>query len=271
MQDNALLKDDAYSLGTAQRAFSTALFDNTLPHPDDVVGPAEGKKALKRFSVYRNNVMVSLTEALMAAYPTIFALVGEDFFRAMAPNFITANPPQSAMLMEFGGGFGDFLDRFEPVSSLPFLGDVARLEEAWLKAYHAADQEPLDPAKLQTVAPEDLGNLTFSFHASTHILGSQHATYSIWAAHKEADVEGAMAGLVHAAEDILITRPQWEVNVIKLPAGAFVFISALMEGYSLAAAAETAAKNNPDFDFAQNLGGLLETGALLELQPPQKP
>lgn len=271
MQDNCARKvDDDFCLHTAQGHFSRALLRPDLPKPDDVIGPAQGKQAIKRFSVYRNNVIASLTEALMAAYPTIAALVGEEFFRAMAPAYISENPPQSAMLMTFGEDFGTFLDSFEPVEAVPYLGDVARLEEGWLKAYHAADQKPLDPRRLQEIDPDLLGEITFSFHAATQILKGTHPAYSIWAAHKETDIEAAMANIINQPEDILITRPEWDVTVVKLPAGGFAFIEALKAGSTLAEAADHAAEQDEQFDFAANLGGLLETGALVDIRLPNR-
>ncbi len=249
-------------LAQLQQVFSSGLLDASIPKPQDVVAPTADKKSDKRFSVYRNNVTVSLTEALMDTYPTILALVGEEFFRAMAPVFIAAHPPQSACLFEYGDGFGAFLDTFDPVNSLPFLGDVARLEFAWLRSYHAKDQTPLDPLSLQQVAPEALADLTLTLHPACQIVSSPHPIYDIWAAHKQPDVEQAMGQIAQYGQDCLITRPQWDVTVIALPSGGRVFIQNLADGLSLAQAAEAAASINDDFDFAQNLGGLLETGAL---------
>ena len=84
MLDSAL-SPPALNLAARQAVFSDALLDAQHPRPTDVIGPAKGKKAEKRFAIYRNNVISGLTEALMAAYPTVLALVGEDFFRAMGP------------------------------------------------------------------------------------------------------------------------------------------------------------------------------------------
>lgn len=256
-------------LAHLQEAFSAGLLNAGIPKPDDVIAPRQDKKADKRFLVYRNNVTVSLTEALMDTYPTVLALVGEEFFRAMAPVFIAAHPPTSACLFEYGGEFGAFLDAFEPTQSLPYLGDIARLEFAWLKAYYAKDQTPLDPADLQQIAPDALTNVTFTLHPACQILTSQHPVYDIWAAHKQPDIAQAMANISSQGQDCLITRPRWDVTVTALPGGGTAFITQLAQGTTLAQAAEIAAEQSDSFDFAQNLGGLLETGALADLAIPQ--
>ena len=269
MQDNQPTSAKAASLNIAQAAFSSALIAPELPLPEDVVGPTKAKKAQKRFGVYRNNVMVSLTESLRSAFPTVDMLVGEDYFRAMARVYISGNPPKSAMLATYGEDFGTFLDTFEPLAELPFLGDVARLEFAWLRAYNSADKRPLDPEQLQSIDPEQLGGLTFTLHPACQLLSAGHAAYSIWAAHKTEDPSSAMASVEDHPEEILITRPEWDVTVISMPSGGYTFAKGLADGNTLAEAAGMAAEAHESFDFAQNFGGLLETGALLELHLPK--
>ena len=61
----------------------------------------------KRFSVYRNNVMVGLAGALEARFPAARKIVGEDFFKAMASVFAAARPPHSPLMMFYGDEFPD--------------------------------------------------------------------------------------------------------------------------------------------------------------------
>ena len=49
-------------------AFAAALLDPARAAPAAVAGP-KGKAARKRYDVYRNNVTVSLVNALAAAFP----------------------------------------------------------------------------------------------------------------------------------------------------------------------------------------------------------
>ncbi|MEZ5722575.1 MAG: DNA-binding domain-containing protein [Paracoccaceae bacterium] len=66
---------------------------------------AAGRAAGKRFDVYRNNVVVSLSEALATGFPVVRKLVGEAFFSAMAGVFVRAHPPRSPVLTMYGEGF----------------------------------------------------------------------------------------------------------------------------------------------------------------------
>src|SRR6516162_10639279 len=116
-------------------AFAPGLTDPTRATPADVVGP-RGKAAIKRYNVYRNNVTVSLINALAAIYPAVQRITGVDFFRAMARFHVRATPPTSPLLFEYGRDFPEFIEQYEHASSMPWLADTARIERAWLDAYH---------------------------------------------------------------------------------------------------------------------------------------
>ena len=66
-----------------QSQFRTAMMDAGVAVPEGIVNP-DGEKASKRFDVYRNNVAVSLSDALETAFPVVRKLLGDEFFRAMA-------------------------------------------------------------------------------------------------------------------------------------------------------------------------------------------
>ena len=124
--------------------FAQGLTDPARATPADVVGP-RGKAAIKRYNVYRNNVTVSLINALAATYPAVQRITGVEFFRAMARFHVRATPPTSPLLFEYGRGFPAFIEGYERAQDMPWLADTARIERAWLDAYHAADVPPLSP------------------------------------------------------------------------------------------------------------------------------
>src|ERR1700756_1327137 len=130
--------------------FAAALIDPERETPAIVVGPA-GKGAARRYNVYRNNVTVSLINALAAVYPAVHRITGAEFFRAMARFHVRATPPTSPLLFEYGREFPAFIEQYEHASSMPWLADTARIERAWLDAYHEADAEPLPAAALAAV------------------------------------------------------------------------------------------------------------------------
>src|SRR6516162_2779452 len=105
-------------------AFSSALTRPDLETPSLVIGP-KGKSGTRRYNVYRNNVTVSLIDALAAAFPAVQRITGVEFFRAMARFYVRETPPRSPLLFEYGHDFPRFVERYEYASQMPWLADVA--------------------------------------------------------------------------------------------------------------------------------------------------
>lgn len=243
-------------------AFAPALLDPACEVPSVVTGP-NGKAAAKRFNVYRNNVTVSLIDALAAIYPTVQRLTGADFFSAMARFHVRSNPPTSPLLFDYGHDLPAFIERYDYAQTMPWLADVARIERAWLDAYHAADAAPLSPTALAAVASEQLADLVFTAHPATRVVRSQFAAVTIFAANR--GTEPARPIDASTPEDALITRPDIEVTVRRLPPGGAVFLACLMSGRPFAEAAAAALEGSPAFDLATNIAGLFEAGAFTSL------
>lgn len=237
--------------------FAPSLLDPSRPQPAAVTGP-NGKAAGKRYNVYRNNVTVSLINALAAIFPATRRITGEDFFRAMARFHVRATPPQSPLLFEYGRDFPDFIESYEHAQDVPWLADVARVERAWLDAYHAADADPLAPDILAFIPPDQLAGAVFAAHPAAQVLRSRFPAVSIFVANRS---DGSTAEIKSAEpEDALITRPGLEVEVRRLPPGAAVFLSRLMAGEPLGSAAEAALTNSPEFNLPVTIATMLEAG-----------
>jgi Putative DNA-binding domain len=244
-------------------AFAHGLTDPACATPVDVVGP-RGKAAIKRYNVYRNNVTVSLINALAATYPAVQRITGVEFFRAMARFHIRATPPTSPLLFEYGREFPAFIEEYEHAQDMPWLADAARIERAWLDAYHAADVPPLTPEVLAAVPSDRLGDVVFTAHPAACIVRSIYPAVAIFAMNR---VEGPITPLrSSAAEDALITRPDMEVAVRLLPPGGAGFLKALIDGETLGAAAATAIAETPSFDLPANIAGMIEAGVFTAIQ-----
>ncbi|WP_428543862.1 DNA-binding domain-containing protein [Profundibacter sp.] len=240
-----------------QSEFAQAILNPDLPVPEGLRNP-EGAPAGKRFSVYRNNVAVSLSEALEVTFPVIRKLVGDEFFKAMAGVFLRQHQPDSPVLMFYGAEMPAFLEGFKPVAHLGYLPDIARIELALCRSYHAADTPPLDPAELQAIAPVDLLKIHLHLVPSVHLVRSEWPAGSIFHANSSDD---APQPEMHA-EDVLVTRPEFDPQVTTLPPGAGAFIAALLDNAPLGSALKQATINSGNFDLTETLGLLLTTGAI---------
>lgn len=251
-----------------QASFAAALLDAGKPVPEGVTSHT-GNQPARRFAVYRNNVVGGLLKALGTRFPAVSRIVGEEFFNAMARVFVTAHPPRSPLLMTYGDDFPDFIAGFEPAAELPYLADVARLEAARTRAYHAADAEPIDPNRLRSIAPETLGGMRFVLHPSAEIVRSRHPIVTIWAMNSGEAELGPIEEW--RSEDALVVRPHLDVEIRALPPGGAAFLAALLAGRTLAEAVEVAAEKDAEFDLAANLAGLIGAGLVVGFSAePQK-
>lgn len=252
-----------YRLQEYAAAFAAGLTDPTIAAPGDVVAPS-GKGVVKRYNVYRNNVTVSLIDALVAIYPAVLRITGVEFFRAMARFHLRATPPVSPLLFEYGRDFPAFIESYEYARDMLWLADTARIERAWLDAYHAADLAVLRAEAFADLDTASLAEIRFTPHPATRIVRSTYPAVTIFAMNRS----DAPVSPLHSSEpeDALVTRPEQDVIVSRLPAGGAAFLTALIDGTSLGAAVATALKETTSFDLPANLAGMISAGVFTAVQ-----
>jgi putative DNA-binding protein len=241
-------------------AFAAALGDPSAPPPAATRGRL-GAPDRRRFSVYRNNVAAGLIGAIEARYPVSRRIAGEEAFRAMARAFVRAYKPRSPVMIAYGGEFPEFIAGWDGAE--PLLADVARLENAWVEAYHAEDAEVATVSELAALTPDGLPGTRIVFHPAARLLRFATPVASLWAAAQGGGAPAPPDG--GTGEDTLVTRPTCDVKVRVLPPLAHDFALRLREGATLADAAE--AMDDGAFDFGTHLVGLVESGAVTSIIP----
>lgn len=238
------------------KAFADALLDPDIPIPEGI--GKTGNAAPMRFSVYRNNVVVSLMEALQAAYPSVYTIMGSENFSRVARIFVSSHPPTSPMMQEYGRDFPGFLANFKPLAKSPFLIDLALAEMHWLKSYHAVDAPCLLPQHIASLAPEAAMKMKLCRHPAACLLCSDYPVHDLFNARRfwpcpELDIA--------TAQNILITRPALECLVTPIDAGQAKFFEAAFAGNCLGDAISAATQIDSDFDPADAIARGLTTGA----------
>lgn len=249
-------------LADRQRGFSAALLDRAVAVPRGLIGP-DGEPGPLRFAVYRNNVVLGLTRALQDDFPAVCRIVGEEFFHAMARAYVVSAPPTSPILLEYGAGFADFIDRFEPAANLPYLSDVARIERAWIEAYHAREEAPLAPEALAAIPRDRLADIRLAVHPSLRVIRSQLPALTIWRMNVDDGVPRPV-DLAAGGEDTLVVRPAAAVEVRSVPPGGAEFLAALVSRQSVIEATESAVTARPGFDLPANLAALIGAGVFVD-------
>ena len=235
-----------------QTVFALALRDADQPCPSGLRS-WNGSDPAPRFAIYRNNIVVSLVDALAEQFPVAAELVGDSFFRAMARVFVQQHPPPSRLITFVGAQFASFVASFPPASAVPYLADMVRLEMSRIQACHAADADALPAAAIGGAMhdPERLAQLCFALHPSVHLLSSPHAIFSLWAAHQGAlDITQVDPD---TAQHVLVFRDTLDVQVQQISAGGWTFLTGLLGREPLAQAAAVATDADPQFDLAETI------------------
>ncbi|KVG87709.1 hypothetical protein WJ36_30365 [Burkholderia ubonensis] len=250
------MRSDAFPPDYAS-AFAPGLTNPSLGAPADAIAYGH-KRVGRRYDVHRNNVTVSLIDALAAIYPSVQRIVGVEFFRAMARFHVRETLPVSPLLFEYGRNFPNFIATYEYARALPWLADTARIERAWLDAYHAADLPPLTADAFATIEPDALAAVRLVPHPATRIVRSPYPAVAIFAMSR---ADGPITPLCSGdAEDALVTRPADDVIVSRLPPGGAAFLTSLIDSASLGDAVAIALEDNPAFDLPTVLRGVIEAG-----------
>ena len=235
-----------------QTSFANCLFD---ANAESVLGiiDGEGFSPSQRMQIYRNNLFISLTDALQAVYPSVHRLVGEGFFKYLADSYIRAHPSQSGNLHDFGQELEAFIAGFEPATTVPYLADVARLEWDQHLVFHAAEHSPLDLRRLSAVPDEQRTELRFRFHPASKLMSSRYPVLTIWEACGDEQERTRTVSADKEGEQVLIIRRKEKVELHRLSGGEHTFLRFLKDGYRLGTAYERAAEVEKCFDLASTL------------------
>ena len=239
-----------------QAVFASALIDPAQAFPSGMTSWNHSDVA-QRFSVYRNNVMASLVDALADTFAVTQELVGPEFFRAMAQVFVQNHPPKTRVLTWYGQRFPDFVAGFSPAASLPYLSDVARLEMLRVRSYHAADAAAMDALMLAHPLADSatLVQRMLVLHPSVHVLASHYAAYSLWAAHQGVLALESVDPM--QPESVLIYRHGLDVLLQAITPAQHCFVQQLQVGQTLAQAVDDAVAMDADFDLSVILAILI--------------
>ncbi len=249
----------AGTLADFQDAFATALLtSHPSAHPD-----VTGLAAQPGFAVYRNTVMKGALDALQANYPSVLRLVGEEWFRAAAAEFVRMSPPEHPALVRYGAQFATFLRNFPPAAELPYLHEVARLDRCWTEAHIAPGLVPMAPETIAALAPDALGALHLLPHpAARWAWFPEQPAYTIWRRNRE--LSDDTSEFPWQGEGAVLTRPHDSVQWRALDAAGCAFLDACARGAPLGEACASALAVNAATDIAALMALLIDAGALAD-------
>ena len=215
-----------------------------------------------RLAVYRRNVAEAGAKALRAAYPVLEQVTGPALFDILAREYQRFAPSVSGDLHDHGGALAAFLEEHEIAASLPYLGDLARLEWAVHRAYGAADAPAFDACAAIAARPASRQpSIRLDWADGIALLASRHPVLRIWRIH-QADADGDYSVDWSTGETALVARAGLRVTVLALAPGEAAFVAASLAGAPLADCATRALAEDTGFDLARLLASVIACEAI---------
>lgn len=218
------------------------------------------------FAIYRNTVLKGCADALLANYPAVRRLVGDDWLRAAAVAHVREHPPEAHSLHGYGEHFAHFITAAATQADMPWLVDVARLDRCWTEAHTAADAPTLVPEALATITADTLPHTRLSVHpAARWRWCAEWPAYSLWQAAREGWDDPNPPHW--QGQGALLTRPHGAVWWCEIDAATAALLGACARGDTLPDAIAAAHQHNPAMDLGAMLGQLITQGAFTAITP----
>ncbi len=215
-----------------QAAFHAAIFHSDTNLSGQIID-RKGLAGDARIHIYRSSVLGIQTDALAAVYPVIQRLVGKPFFKTIGRDYLREYPSPCGDLHELGAQMPEFLARLAVASELPYLADVANLEWAWHRVFHAANDVDMDLQALASIPAERQTEIVFSLRKGAHLLESDYPIHRIWETNQEDYTGDETVNLEEGGIRLMVWRNGFELRIDPLNKEESQFLYAIAEGLPL--------------------------------------
>lgn len=235
-----------------------ALLHADAPPP---AGLGQAASAAERFAVHQHTCRSALLAALRSAYPAIVVALGDEYFDALAAEFMRQSPPSSPVLQEYSPLFPGFLDGFAPLAQWPWLGDVARIDWARREAFHAMDAQPMDAWQLRVWPVQSLLQASLQLHPALRTLDSAHPAWSLW--QRQQASQDPVSEDAWQPQSVQVWRVDGQVRQRPLGAGESSLRHSLAEGRTVGQALHQSQAIDPAFNTATAFAALVGDGLVV--------
>lgn len=212
--------------------------------------------------IHQNTMISSLIQTLVDTYPLIVSLMGDEFFKVMAKEYIKRYPSRSGNLYEYGAYFEDFMKEYAPVTDFVYLSEVAHFEWVCRTLSTASDHAGFNPSLLQTLPEEDYQQLHFNLHPASYLMQCQYPLLSIidLCLGKRDEVVNLKEGGLY----LCIFRQELTTKLLPLTEAEFLFLTSLQDGQTLHDALESAFAVDDEFDLETKLSDWINKKILVD-------
>ncbi len=216
----------------------------------------------ERLQIYQDSVHVLLVRALKITYPVCEKLVGEDFFYAMAEQYLQIKSAIPIDLSNYGDAFPDFVKKFPPAQVLAYLPEVLLLEQAWYRAFLGPEVTVLDLASLSHMV-ENGEEVYFNLHPGSSLLAAEYPVDRIWEVNQDDYPHEPIVDLDEGGVKLIVSRRGKNVLLERLTAAQWFILSCCEQGLALHAISEQALQQTLVIDVDVELAELVRRRWLL--------
>lgn len=253
------------TLQQLQELFYTSVFEHgsenhTTSKLGHYINETEGLSSIDHFNIYKGSITASLNRALREIYPVCNRLTGDNFFNAMGKEYMRNTTSRSADLANYGEDFQNFIASFKHTENLTYLPDVANLEWAWHRAFHAADESSIDLAALGKVPEADKPHIVFYLPASASLIASEFPIHHIWQVN-QSDFEGDdRVDLNEGGIKLLVWRKDYTMRIDPLDDVEWCMLKEIGTGHTFDTVCTHLCKHDPVLDIEKMLPILVQRG-----------
>jgi len=218
------------SLNHLQRDFIDSVFQLDGAATQSILSQLNGTTQLsikEQFKIYQQSIHDGLTNALQQIYPVCTELVGERYFYSMARKYILSNPSRSPDLTDYGESFSKYIKHHPVITTVPYLSDMAKLEWAYHRAFHAPNETGFNIESIYKYSAEQLTKCIFFLPDSHHFISSHFPIDRIWEMHQTAN-EDSLEIEKHAGY-YFVFRKSYEIHIDRLTKHEYLFLKAVKQ------------------------------------------
>jgi hypothetical protein len=221
------------TLRDVQRWLATVILtaDAEAAGAGPVAAPPRGTVS-ERLHAYVDGYPARVREALLEAFPAVAHLVGNAAFADLALRYVPSAPAGVYSLGDVGRALPDFLADDRLAADLPFLPDLARLEWAVQRAFHARLDPPFDPATVASWTPDEWAAARLRFQRGTACVASRWPIRTLWTARTtpRGDIDVCVED---RPETVVVHRVEYRVACDPVDADEAAVLTRLLAGATL--------------------------------------
>lgn len=142
--------------------------------------------------IYRNNLLIALTDVLSDIFPSTRKLLPNDAFLEVTKDFVYSYPSCHHDLNSYGENFPKFLTAHLKHPQKEFFSELAQLEWLWEKCVVLEDDKTMSIQEAIEQVQVNGDNCQFSLRQSALIFNDHYDAFSYWKESPKTDEKGLL-------------------------------------------------------------------------------